>query len=234
MCGISGLIGWQGSTNDGLTTINKMCETLNHRGPDDRGIWKDQNSKIFLGHNRLSILDLSSLGKQPMISKCERYVISYNGEIYNHLLIRQMLKKERNISWSGTSDTETLLECISYFGLDKTLSIVRGMFSFCLFDKKNKSVFLVRDRHGEKPLYLLNLSKNFFAFASEIHAFYNIKKFKPTINKEALSCYFKRGWIAAPLSIWNNVTKVLPGNIIEIHQNSTSDYYIKNQSYYWN
>ena len=81
-------------------------------------------------------------------------------------------------------------------------------------------IFLVRDRHGEKPLYLLNLSENFFAFASEIHAFYNIKNFKPTINKEALSCYFKRGWIAAPLSIWNNVTKVLPGNIIEIQQNS--------------
>ena len=94
MCGISGLIGWQGSTNDGLKTINKMCETLNHRGPDDRGIWKDQNSKIFLGHNRLSILDLSKFGKQPMISKCERYVIIYNGEIYNHLLIRKMLKKE--------------------------------------------------------------------------------------------------------------------------------------------
>ena len=123
MCGISGLIGWPKNFNEGELTIIKMVESLNYRGPDDNGIWKDQNSKIFLGQNRLSILDLSNSGKQPMISKCERYVITYNGEIYNHLLIRKMLKKETNISWYGTSDTETLLECISYYGLDKTLSI---------------------------------------------------------------------------------------------------------------
>ena len=96
-----------------------------------------------------------------MNSLCGRYVITFNGEIYNHLAIRQLIKKEINLSWRGSSDTETLVEAISLFGLEKTLHLIRGMFAFSLFDKKNKNIFLVRDRFGEKPLYLLKLNKNF-------------------------------------------------------------------------
>ena len=233
MCGISGLIGWPGSDSEGLAAIKKMTNTLSHRGPDDYGIWKDQDSKVFLGHNRLSILDLSENGKQPMISFCKRYVITFNGEIYNHLDIRKLINQKKNISWRGSSDTETLIESISIFGLDKTLQKIRGMFSFSVFDRKKKDIYLVRDRHGEKPLYVLNLKNNFFAFASEISAFYHIPNFQPQINNEGLACYFKRGWIAAPLSIWNNITKVLPGNYIKLKVNSNGKYYNKSHVNYW-
>ena len=233
MCGISGLIGWHGSDREGLITIKKMTNSLSHRGPDDFGIWKDQQSKIFLGHNRLSILDLSENGKQPMVSFCKRYVITFNGEIYNHLHIRKLIHKKRNISWRSSSDTETLIESISIFGLDKTLHIIRGMFSFSVFDRKNKDIYLVRDRHGEKPLYVLNLKNNLFAFASEISAFYHIPNFEPQINDEGLACFFKRGWIAAPLSIWNNLSKVLPGNYIKLKVNKNGKYYIKSHTNYW-
>ncbi len=234
MCGISGLIGWPGAFNDGLKTIKKMSNSLHHRGPDDNGIWKDKTNKIYLGHNRLSILDLSEHGRQPMVSFCERYVITFNGEIYNHLTIRQLVEKRRKIIWRGTSDTETLVESISDFGLEKTLQLARGMFSFCIFDNKDETISLVRDRFGEKPLYLLNIDSKFFAFASEINAFYHIKDFKPKISLDAMSCYFKRGWIAAPLSIWENVSKVLPGSVVKLKKNKHGYYYVYKILKYWN
>ena len=115
--------------------------------------------KNLLGHNRLSILDLSKSGSQPMTSLCGRYTITFNGEIYNHLLIRELIQKQKNIYWRSTSDTETLVESISNFGLLKTLELIRGMF-LCVFDK-NENIFLIRDRHGEKPLYLLNFEGKF-------------------------------------------------------------------------
>ncbi len=233
MCGISGLIGWPGSGHDGQLTIKKMTNSLHHRGPDDSGLWINPKKKLYLGHNRLSILDLSKSGSQPMTSLCERYVITFNGEIYNHLTIRQLVEKKRKIIWRGTSDTETLVESISNLGLEKTLQLARGMFSFCVIDNKDESIFLVRDRLGEKPLYLLNLENKFFAFASEINAFYKIKGFRPKINLDALSCYFKRGWIASPLSIWENVSKVLPGTIVNLKKNKHGNYYNNKTSNYW-
>tara|TARA_E500000178_G_scaffold355893_1_gene430382 strand:- start:992 stop:2917 length:1926 start_codon:yes stop_codon:yes gene_type:complete len=233
MCGISGLIGWYGKDKEGLITIKKMISSLNHRGPDDSGLWVNHRKKIYFGHNRLSILDLSNSGSQPMTSLCERYVITFNGEIYNHLAIRQLIEKKRRIIWRGTSDTETLVEAISSLGLEKTLHLVRGMFAFCIFDNKDETISLVRDRLGEKPLYLLNVERKFYAFASEINAFTGIRNFKPKINLEALSCYFKRGWIAAPLSIWENVSKVLPGKIVKLKKNKHGNYYIYQTLSYW-
>lgn len=233
MCGISGIIGWPGGFDDGLLTIKNMSNSLHHRGPDDHGVWFDKSHKIYFGHNRLSILDLSKAGKQPMHSHCMRFVITFNGEIYNHLYIRQMLEKTKKMNWFGTSDTETLLEAISCYGLYETLKLLRGMFSFCLFDKLNQNIYLVRDRLGEKPLYLLEQKSKFYAFASEISAFYKVKEFKPEINKDALSCYFKRGWIAAPLSIWNNVSKILPGNIVKLEINKNGHYSVKENKKFW-
>ena len=168
-----------------------------------------------------------------MSSMCDRFIITYNGEIYNHLLIRKLIEKEKKLNWRGTSDTETLIEAISCFGLDKTLQLIRGMFAFCLFDKKTKSIFLVRDRLGEKPLYFLNFKSQFFAFASELSAFNQIRAFKPEINKDAVSCYFKRGWIAAPLSVWRNVTKILPGNVVKLEINKYGKYKLKESKKYW-
>ncbi len=233
MCGISGLIGWPGSGHNGQLTIKKMIRSLHHRGPDDSGLWINNKKKIYFGHNRLSILDLSKSGSQPMTSLCERYVITFNGEIYNHLLIRQLIEKKSKIIWRGTSDTETLVESVSSFGLEKTLQLARGMFSFCIFDNKDENIFLVRDRLGEKPLYLLNVESKFFAFASEISAFYKIKDYSPKINLDALACYFKRGWIASPLSILENVSKVLPGTIVNLKKNKYGNYFINKTSNYW-
>lgn len=233
MCGISGIIGWPAQSGEGVSTIKKMINSLHHRGPDDNGTWIDHTNKIYLGHNRLSILDLSKNGYQPMVSKCSRYIMTFNGEIYNHLSIRTLIKKEKNIYWYGTSDTETLVEAIACFGLKKTLKLIRGMYSFCFFDKKEKSVYLVRDLHGEKPLYFLNLNNKYFSFASEINAFYHIRDFKPEINQEALSCFFKRGWIAAPLAIWKNVSKIMPGTFVKLKKNQQGKFYVESLNKYW-
>ena len=234
MCGITGLIGWTRSSEEGNLTIQNMSDSLKHRGPDDQGFWRDEKVQIYFGHNRLSILDLSQAGKQPMKSSCGRYIITFNGEIYNHLEIRNLLEMKSIIKWRGTSDTETLIETISLLGLDETLKKIRGMFSFGLYDKKNKEISLVRDRFGEKPLYLLNLKNKLFAFASEISSFKYIKEFSPIVNEAAASCFFKRGWIAAPLSIWENITKVLPGHVVKIKKDTFGHYNIKSESSYWN
>ena len=150
-----------------------MTETLLHRGPDSSGTWIDQENKIALGHRRLSILELSEAGHQPMKSSCGRFVLSFNGEIYNHLDLRKDIErltdddKNLNYKWRGGSDTETLLEGFSLLGVKKTLKMTVGMFALALWDKKEKRLYLARDRIGEKPLYY-GWSNNNFIFASEL------------------------------------------------------------------
>ena len=119
------------------------------------------------------------------------------------------------------------------FWIGKNITVSERHVFFCLFDRKTKNIFLVRDRHGEKPLYLLNLNNKYYAFASEISAFYHIKEFEPKINFEALSCYFKRGWIAAPFSIWENITKILPGNYIKLQIDNFGKYRLQSTKSYW-
>ena len=144
-----------------------MITSLNHRGPDDNGIWLDNNKVIGLAHARLSILDLSSAGHQPMHSISRRYTILFNGEIYNHDDIRTELENHIHISWIGHSDTETLLACIEYWGLDETLKKLKGMFAIALWDNHARDLTLVRDRVGEKPLFYGWVGGK-FVFASEL------------------------------------------------------------------
>ena len=234
MCGIAGLIGWTGTENQISDIIKKFQSSLHHRGPDNKGHWVSKKEMISLVHTRLSILDLSKSGNQPMHSSCDRYTISFNGEIYNHLEIRTILNSyKKNIFWKSTSDTETLLESFSILGIDETLKIIRGMFAIAVYDKKNKEINLIRDRYGEKPLYLLKLKNQIFAFSSDIIAFSDIKEFSLSLDLQGLACFFQRGYIAAPLSIWKNVKKIMPGTKTTISLCKDRKYYLSKEEKYW-
>jgi len=151
MCGIVGY--WN---NNGVeqSIIEKMADRITHRGPDDMGVWSDNDYGLALAHRRLSILDLSPAGHQPMLSPCGRYTLIYNGEIYNHLDLRADLEKESGaFDWRGHSDTETLLAALRHWGVEDALKRLNGMFAFALWDNSERTLFLARDRMGEKPLY---------------------------------------------------------------------------------
>ena len=224
MCGISGLITKDYSHQELFEEINLMKKALAHRGPDDSGTWIDNKLGITLAHNRLSIIDLSEAGHQPMKSKSGRFIISFNGEIYNHIQIKERLNKELNVKniWRGSSDTEVLLYSIESLGLKKTLDSIKGMFAFAIWDKLNNEMTLVRDRFGEKPLYwgfiknLKNNSRN-IAFASELKAFLGLKSFNNKISNKGLSQYFDYGYISAPNSIYENIYQLPPGNLLRIN-----------------
>ncbi len=212
MCGISGFLSNNSIKNDDFIKISKsMSQALSHRGPDNFGNWICLEDGVSLSHQRLSILDLSSAGSQPMHSKSGRYVIVFNGEIYNHLNLRQKL----DIQWTSSSDTETLLECIDKLGLLNTLELCIGMFAFALWDKKIKTLTLVRDRIGEKPLYY-GWQGNSFLFSSELKALKNHPDFNNEIDNEALIKYFNKGYIPSPHSIWKGIRKLTPGTLITI------------------
>src|SRR6266567_2785361 len=173
MCGIAGL--WMSARYGDLAgRIEAMTLSLRHRGPDASGTWIDRDVGIALGHRRLAIVDLSERGVQPMQSHCGRYVITFNGEIYNHQSLRQELAGRGNgIHWRGTSDTETLLTCFATWGVPATLDRVVGMFALGLWDCAERRLTLARDRFGEKPLYygwLGSGKERSFAFGSELKA----------------------------------------------------------------
>ena len=199
MCGIAGFIGRD-------RDITLMLDSINHRGPDDRGIFIDNN--VTLGHVRLSILDLSSHGHQPM--EFDNLVIVFNGEVYNFKEIRDSL---REYDFYSNSDTEVVLKAFHKWGVRAVDKFI-GMFAFCIYDKKNKKLFVFRDRVGVKPLYYYFDGKN-FAFASEIRAIKNYKN-NLEINKDALCEFFQYGYIFDEISIYKNVKKVKPGHFLEI------------------
>jgi asparagine synthase (glutamine-hydrolysing) len=210
MCGISGL--WDYSAKIDLRTVLKeMGEKIFHRGPDDGGIWYDEEVGIGFSHRRLSISDLSSFGRQPMISKNKRWIISYNGEIYNS---KDLLKQisEADFMPRGSSDTEILLEYISIFGLEQTLEKVSGMFAFSLWDSEQQSLYLIRDRLGIKPLYWLYRDGK-VVFSSELKSIVLMYFIQKEINPEALYSLIHYGYISAPNSIYNDVFMLPPGFI---------------------
>ena len=214
MCGLAGII-----CSDNISNIKekvfKMSSSLFHRGPDDGGVWADGN--FGLGHRRLSIIDPSTAGAQPMKSHCNRFVLAYNGEIYNHLELRKSLENEfEGNKWRGNSDTETLLEAIAHWGIDKTLQRSYGMFALALWDQKNKSLILARDRIGEKPLYWGWAGKD-FVFGSELKALRNHPDFYNQISLEALSQFFRFNYIPSPRSIYLNIYKLEPGTILNVY-----------------
>lgn len=225
MCGIAGF--WGGNKDfhmkgDAERLLQRMIDSIRHRGPDAEGIFHDPENSLILGHRRLSIQDISTAGAQPMESKTGRYCISYNGEIYNHLEIREELNRLGiNINWRGLSDTETLLNAIDFWGLDTSLRKVVGMFAFALWDREKSKLILARDRFGEKPLYY-SWQGGSIAFASELKPIELFPSFDKSINHAAVQHFISYKFIPAPHSIWRNVSKVKPATYIEIDLRSKS------------
>ena len=215
MCGIAGYIGEIKNPSDCLT---KMAQAINHRGPDSNGLWIGQEG-IGLAHTRLSILDLSTAGHQPMHSVSGNYVLIFNGEIYNHEYLRSELESISNRNWLGHSDTETLLASIEEWGIEDTLAKVKGMFAIALWDKKSKNLHLSCDRIGEKPLYYGRVNQQ-FVFASELKSIKQFPAFKNEIDRNSLAMFLRFNSIPAPYSIYENIFKLEPGQIIKIHSKS--------------
>ena len=213
MCGITGFWGFKRS-KDPISILKNINDKLHHRGPDASGYWQDESQAIFLGHRRLSIIDTSSNGEQPMRSGNGRYIISYNGEIYNFSELKKDLdNSETKISWKSESDTEVLLELISLYGLKKALTKIEGMFAFALYDRQDRTLSFARDRMGEKPLYIWQ-SSNGIAFASELKALRSHPDFKADINLMSVQNYLNSGYISGDSSIFKNVTRLTPGHFI--------------------
>jgi len=210
MCGIAGYVS---KDNRGFY-LQAMVEKLGHRGPDMQNILTNSTSSfIGLGHTRLSIQDLSNAGNQPMQSSNARYVISYNGEIYNFQDIKDKLDNKFSISWKGHSDTEVLLNAILFFGLHETLKMIKGMFAFALLDKKENTLILARDPFGEKPLYFAH-QKNTLIFASELKALKVNLDFEFNLCHDSLSLFLRYNSIPAPHTPYSRVSKLEPGNIL--------------------
>ena len=215
MCGITGIFG-NLRKEEFDSSIHEMSATLNHRGPDDAGTWINEENGVAFGHQRLSIIDLSSAGHQPMVSPCGRFTTVFNGEIYNHLQLRDKLNTSANKqSWKGHSDTETLVTAFSQWGIEKTLQQLVGMFAIAVWDFKEKRLFLIRDRFGEKPLYY-GWSNGVFLFGSELKALQKYKRFSNQIDRGALSLYMKYMYVPTPYSIFKDIYKLEPGCILQI------------------
>ena len=218
MCGVTGLFG--PIKNYSLKDVAElMTGSLVHRGPDDDGVWLDADSRIALGHRRLAILDLSSQGHQPMLSSNGRYVMVFNGEIYNHLELRNELEKESvnsaPQSWRGHSDTETLLACVSLWGVKKALERSVGMFALAVWDRFERQLYLGRDRIGEKPLYY-GWVGGAFVFASELKALKCFPEFANPVDRNVLALYLRHCYVPSPYSIYENIFKLEPGCLLTI------------------
>ena len=216
MCGIVGSLGNNKASNK---SILEMAKTIDYRGPDDFGVWSDNKYNIYLGHRRLSILDLTNNGHQPMISKSGRYIIVFNGEIYNHIAIRNNYFND--FDWNGSSDTETLLAAFEKWGIENSLKFLVGMFSFAVWDRHEESLNLVRDRFGEKPLFYYN-GKEGVVFASELKAINFLLNKTLEINDESLAIFLCLSYVPCPLSIYKDVFKLEPGHLIKFSKSGDS------------
>jgi asparagine synthase (glutamine-hydrolysing) len=234
MCGFAGFLDRSERTSpDQLRDIaGRMIESLRHRGPDDGGLWTDDLASVVLGHRRLSILDLSPAGHQPMVSRGGRFIIAFNGEIYNHLELRRELEQgpatpehalfDRDslstaaaMAWRGHSDTETLLAAIEAWGVGETLKQSVGMFAFALWDRHDKILYLARDRLGEKPLYY-GWQGDTLLFGSELKAFKAHPDFRAEIDREALALLLRHNYIPAPFTIYRDIHKLPPGAFLAL------------------
>lgn len=226
MCGFAGFLITDACNVDCHAPISlsavatRMADTIAHRGPDDSGVWADADAGVALAHRRLSIVELTPAGHQPMVSACRRYVIAFNGEIYNHLDLRQDLenipspqKEGGNIAWQGHSDTETLLACFAAWGVERTIEAAVGMFAIALWDRKSCTLTLARDRFGEKPLYYGWVNGS-FVFGSELKALRAFPGFANAVCRQALAQYMRFMYVPAPRSIYQNIYKLEPGCLL--------------------
>ncbi|QWE00795.1 asparagine synthase (glutamine-hydrolyzing) [Polynucleobacter sp. JS-Mosq-20-D10] len=223
MCGIVGYL--SPNQEPHAKIIDLMLQKIQHRGPDGSGIWLDKHAGIILGHQRLSILDLSSTGAQPMKSQSGRFIIVFNGEIYNHLKLRdEMLRGGSGTpEWRGSSDTETLLAGFEFWGIEATLAKAVGMFAFALWDSKLNKLILARDRFGEKPLYYGwqgGVGNRIFLFGSDLSALRVHPAFSAEISRDNLALFMRYGYIGGEHSIYKGINKLKPGCILKISLSS--------------
>ena len=235
MCGLTGC--WTKKADAGLhISVKAMSQTLIHRGPDAGSVWVDEPEGIGLGHRRLKVIDLSENGAQPMHSACNRYVLVFNGEIYNHHTIREELEVHGLApNWRGHSDTEILLAGFATWGVTATLQRAVGMFSLALWDKKERRLTLGRDRFGEKPLYYGWLGKGndqTFVFGSELKALRAFPNFDNPINRDALALYFQFCTVPAPYSIYQDIFKLEPGHVLVLQKEGFDHKAIKIEPYW--
>ena len=220
MCGFTGFV----DTNqiDSEEICRRMIGSLNHRGPDHSATWINKELGVALGHARLSIIDLSPAGNQPMQSNCGRFVTIFNGEIYNHLALRkQLITDGFKGSWRGHSDTETILEAFSRWGIKKSFEKSVGMFGLAVLDLRKRKLYLARDRMGEKPVYY-GWQDGVFLFGSELKALKLHPKFKNSIDRNSLSLLMRYNTIPSPYSIYEGIFKLSPGNILALDLESRS------------
>lgn len=221
MCGIAGFINWHGQTAEELQRVAvSMGDSLRHRGPDDGGVWCDATAGLALAHRRLSILDLSPGGRQPMQSACGRYCLSYNGEIYNFQSIRNELEST-GLRFRTTCDTEVLVEAIATWGLPDTLKRLIGMFAFALWDTRKRRLTLVRDAVGIKPLYY-GCMGDCLMFASELKAMRRHPAFCARVDRISLAHYLRNGYLPARHSIYQDVRKLPPGTYLSVRAGDAS------------
>lgn len=221
MCGIAGF--WdtrqRSSTEQLQTVVTQMRDTLVHRGPDGAGSWVDANIGIAFGHRRLAILDLTASGQQPMLSNSKRYVITFNGEIYNHQEIKQQLAAAGHTPiWRGHSDTEIILVAFEVWGIQPALEKFVGMFAIALWDQQEQLLYLLRDRLGEKPLYF-GCVDNYFLFGSELKSLKAHPAWQQNINRDAVGLMMRYNCIPAPYTIYENIKKLEPGHFIVVNKN---------------
>lgn len=231
MCGITGFWDKVGGQTDAARTLEQMTAALAHRGPDASGLWLDCARGVGLGHRRLSIQDLSAAGAQPMISTDERFIIIYNGEIYNAEELRRELDQTgQGTAWRGTSDTEVLLQAFVAWGIERTLARSRGMFALAVWDRRSEELLLARDRFGEKPLFY-SMVGNTLLFGSELKALRCHPANTRAVDPEAIALYLRYGFVPAPRSIFQGVEKLLPGELCAFSRQDGQ--LVANPRFYW-
>jgi asparagine synthase (glutamine-hydrolysing) len=214
MCGIAGILLTQAADPRRLAAIDAMTATLNHRGPDGKGIWVDRDGGIALGHRRLAIVDLSDAGHQPMLSADESLVMTFNGEIYNFAALRPGLAAKGH-RFRGNSDTEVMLAAFDNYGVEEALKQFSGMFAAGVWDRRRRVLHLVRDRMGKKPLYVA-LADGALLFASELKAILAYPGFRATVDTRALAMMLRQGWMPDQHCIWKGVFKLPPGTMLSV------------------
>jgi asparagine synthase (glutamine-hydrolysing) len=226
VCGVAGFWTPDHPVHNGVATLTAMTDAIRHRGPDSDGRWYDEAAGMFLGHRRLSIIDVSPGGAQPMVSASGRYVISFNGEIYNFQELRTEHER-RGVQFRGHSDTEVLLGAIERWGVVAALQKCAGMFAIALWDRHDRTLVLGRDRIGEKPLYY-GWSGRSFLFGSELKALRKHPEWRGQLDRNAIAVYLRHSYIPAPHSIYVDVRKVVPGTLVVV----SPDRRIREQRYW--
>jgi len=218
MCGIAGLLDLKRrfGPDELRNAASRMAVSLSHRGPDDQGVWVNAETGVALGHTRLAIIDLSPAGAQPMMSSCGRFVLSYNGEVYNAPELRSVLQGMGR-RFRGHSDTEVIVEGFAVWGARPTIERLIGMFALAAWDRVTRKLTLARDRLGIKPLYW-GYANGSLVFASELKALKAVRGWQSEIDRDALAAFLRYGYVPTPMSIYRGIKKLAPGTLLECGQ----------------